>query len=306
MIRSLSGQIGVVAGLLVALLMGPAITAAPGPGNSAPLPKGWGWLLAAGTVSSVDLNARTATLAIAGQGRLETLEGGTTWRRHDVVGAQIVHVLPSTVMADAGGEVASLVAIRAGVPATVWAAVRPDTSILALKVLLTSTTPRPLPAQATALPGGVSGAVLRRAGGVLEVVTIQGARRSVILTGATAVRNASGASVPLSAIAPYDIVRVDGAVNSDGSVSATRIEVELEATSAWQVSGAVDLVIGEVGGLAIGGVMIPIPWACYFIKGSGPGAFKELAPGQTVTVYGTAIVAGTTPIGVRARVVAVR
>jgi hypothetical protein len=138
---------------------------------------------------------------------------------------------------------------------------------------------------------------------MLEVLTVQGARRSIIVTGATAVRNASGAIVPATSIAPYDVVRIEGTVNSDGSVAATRIEVEMEAAGASQVSGSMDLVVSEVEGLVVGGVMVPISPGCYFIQGSGAGAFKQLAPGQPVTVYGTPIFAGSTPIGLRARVV---
>lgn len=304
--RHLRRQPALVAGLIAALLIGMPVVAAPGPISPIPLPKGWGWLLAAGTVSGVDQSARTATLAIAGQGRLETFEGGGNWRRQAVTGPQVVHLLPFTVIAEPSAEPAAIAAIRPGAPATVWGVVRPDASVLGLKVLMTSTGPRASPAQMVGAPRGVSGAVLHRAGGMLEVLTTQGARRSIIVTGATAVRNASGEGVPATTIAPYDVVRVEGTVNSDGSVAATRIDVEMEAAAASQVSGAVDLVFGEVEGLVVGGVMVPILPGCYFIKGSGPGAFKQLAPGQAVTVYGAAIITGSTPIGLRARVVAAR
>jgi hypothetical protein len=49
--------------------------------------------------------------------------------------------------------------------------------------------------------------------------------------------------------------------------------------------------------------MIPTSAGCYFIRGSGPATFKQLAPGQTVTVYGVPISSGTTLVGLRARVV---
>lgn len=302
--RTLARHRGDIAGLIAVLGIGALVTAAPAAGTPAPLPKGWGWVLAAGTVSGVDQNARTATLAIVGQGRLETLEGGGTWRRQLVTGSQIVHLLSSTVIADGGAEPATLAAIHPGASATVWGVVKPDASVLGLKILMTSASPRKEPALSTGASdsGGVSGAVLRASGGMIELSTSQGSRRSVIVTGATAVRSASGA-VAAGSIAPYDVVRVEGTVNSDGSVAATRIDVELDVAGAAQVSGTLDQVFGGVEGLVVGGVMVPISPGCYFIKGSGPSAFKQLMPGQPVTVYGASITNGTTPVGLRARVV---
>jgi len=304
MTRTFARRHGALAGLLAVLVIGTVATAAPVAGLPPPLSKGWGWVLAAGTVSGVDQNARTATLAIVGQGRLETFEGGGNWRRQVVTGSQVVHLLPGTVIADGGDEPATLAAIHPGAPATVWGVVKPDASVLGLKVLVTTAVPRQSPVSSItpSRPGGVSGAVLRSSGGMLELLSAQGARRSIIVTGATTVRKASGI-VPAAMIAPYDIVRVEGAVNADGSVAATRIEVELEAGSAVQVASPLDQVFGEVEGLVVGGVMIPIPTGCYFIKASGPGAFKQLTPGQTVTVYGAPITSGTTSVGLRARVV---
>jgi hypothetical protein len=304
MTRTFARRHGALAGLLAVLVIGTVATAAPVAGLPSPLSKGWGWVLAAGTVSGVDQNARTATLAIVGQGRLETFEGGGNWRRQVVTGSQVVHLLPGTVIADGGDEPATFAAIHPGAPATVWGVVKPDASVLGLKVLVTTALPRQSPVSSITppRPAGVSGAVLRSSGGMLELLSAQGARRSIIVTGATTVRKASGI-VPAAMIAPYDIVRVEGAVNADGSVAATRIEVELEAGSAVQVVSPLDQVFGEVEGLVVGGVMIPIPTGCYFIKGSGPGAFKQLTPGQTVTVYGAPITSGTTSVGLRARVV---
>jgi Domain of unknown function (DUF5666) len=302
--RAVARRHGALVGLLAALVIGTVATAAKVAGTPSPLSKGWGWVLAAGTVSGVDPNARTATLAIGGQGRLETFEGGGNWRRQLVTGSQVVHLLPGTVIADGGDEPATLAAIRPGAAATVWGVVRPDASVLGLKVLVTPAVPRQTPASAitTSRPGGVSGAVLRSSGGMLELLSAHGARRSIIVTGATMVRKTSGV-VPATMIAPYDVVRVEGAVNADGSIAATRIEVEQEAAAAMQVASPLDQVFGEVEGLVVGGVMVPIPAGCYFIKGSGPGAFKQLTPGQAVIVYGAPITSGTTSVGLRARVV---
>jgi hypothetical protein len=302
MMRICARYRGVIIWLVALLGTGPWVTAAPGAGTPAPLPQGWGWVLAAGTVSGVDPTARTATLAIAGQGRLETLEGGGTWRRQLVTGSQVVRLLPSTVITTGDDEPATLAAIHPGGMVTVWGVVKPDASVLGLKLVMTSASPPPPLAAIAPGAGAVWGAVLRSSGGMLELLTSQGARRSVIVTGVTTVRGASG-PVPAASIAPYDVVRVEGAVNSDGSVSATRIDVDLDAARAAQVSGPLNQVFGGVGGLVVDGVMIPTSPGCYFIRGSGPATFKQLAPGQTVTVYGVPIASGTTLVGLRARVV---
>jgi hypothetical protein len=292
--------------VIIALLPGVPTGAAGGAGSPAPLSKGWGRFLASGIVSGVDPGGRTMTLAIAGQGRLETFEGQDRWRSQPARGTQVVHLVPATVISDAGDEPATISAIRTGAPATVWGAVRPDSSVFGLKVVMAPSSTRSFTARSTGAPYALVGTVLGRSGGTIELLTPQGIRRSVIATGATTVQSATGSTVPLSAIDRYDVVRVEGTVNSDGSVAAIRIDVDLEAADAAQVSGAVDQVFGEVEGLVVGGVMVPIPSGCYFIKGAGPGAFRLLIPGQAVTVYGMSIAVGSTPIGLRARVVVAR
>jgi len=301
--RILRSDVAVAVAVLALL---PAAAAGPGAGEAsapAPLSKGWGWLLASGLVAGVDPGGRTLTLAIAGQGRLETFEGQAKWRRQPAAGNQVVHLVAASVLSDAGGEPATIAAIRIGAPAMVWGAVRPDALVFGLKVVLALQPARPSPAASQAVPSALWGAVLHSSGGALELLTRQGTRRGVILTGATVVRDATGSAVPPSRIAPYDVLRVQGTVNSDGSIAATRIDVEVRAASAAQVSGAVEQVLGEVEGLVVGGVMVPVAPGCYYIRGTGPGAFGQLAPGQPVTVYGAAIAAGGLPIGVVARVV---
>jgi len=288
---------------IIALLPGSPSGAVPKPGSLSPLPVGWGWFLASGSAARVDPGALTFTLAIAGRGRLETFQGQAGWRSHPAAGTQVVHLVPATVISDAGDEPATISAIRIGAPATVWGAVRPDSSVFGLKVVMAPPSTRSFTARSSGTPYALLGTVLGRSGGMIELLTPQGIRRSVIVTGATAVQSATGSAVPASAIDRYDVVRVEGTLNSDGSVAAIRIDVDLEAATAAQVSGAVDQVIADVESLVVAGVMVPIPSGCYFIKGRGPGAFRELAPGQAVIVYGTPISAGSTPIGLRARVV---
>lgn len=292
--------------LAAALYASAPIASAPSPNNPGPLPKGWGWLLAAGTVSASDANAGTATLAITGQARGATYEGGAQWRPQAVTGSQVVHILPSTVIADTGNQPATMASIHPGMPATVWAVVKPDASVLGLKLRLGSGA-RQLPARPaiTEAPAGVTGAVLHATVSMLELLTGQGAPRKVIVTSATTIRNASGAVVRGAAIAPYDILRVEGTVNSDGSVAATRVDVEMEAATAAQVSGSVDQAFDDVG-LVMGGVAVAIAPGCYYFKGSDPGAWQQLVPGQPAVAYGAPIVSGNMLLGLRARVIAMR
>src|SRR5262249_36093857 len=137
----------------------------------------------------------------------------------------------------------------------------------------------------TEAPAGVTGAVMHATVSMLELLTGQGAPRKVIVTSATTIRNASGAVVRGAAISPYDIVRVEGTVNSDGSVAATRVEVEMEAATTAQVSGSVDQAFEEIGGLVMGGVAVAIAPGCYYFKASGPGAWQQLVPGQPAVAY---------------------
>jgi Domain of unknown function (DUF5666) len=307
MVRYPGRTAALLAAVLAAALCASApIASAPSPNNPAPLPKGWGWLLAAGTVSASDANSGTATLAITGQARGATYEGGAQWRPQAVTGSQLVRILPSTVIADTGNQPATMASIHPGMPATVWAVVKPDASVLGLKLRLGSGA-RQLPARPaiTEAPAGVTGAVLHATVSMLELLTGPGAPRKVIVTSATTIRNASGAVVRGGAIAPYDILRVEGTVNSDGSVAATRVDVEMEAATAAQVSGSVDQAFDDVG-LVIGGVAVAIAPGCYFFKGSDPGAWQQLVPGQPAVAYGAPIVSGNMLLGLRARVIAMR
>jgi uncharacterized protein DUF5666 len=286
-------------------LAGPPAGAA-GAGGPGPLAKGWGWMVASGTVAGIDPIARTVTVAVAGQGRLEISEGGVAWRHQAVMGKQIVRLLPATLLVDAGEGFVPITAIHTGSPALVWGVVRTDSAVFALKLLM----PQLTAAKRTGIAPGTtppptSGVVLRHVGAMLELLTAQGAHRSVIVTGATAVRAASG-SLPASSIATYDLVTVEGTVNSDGSIAATRISDDVRVASTARVLGTVEQRLGDVEGLVVDGVMVAVSAETYLLHGSGLSAFTQLNPGQSVIVYGGPISAGAEWIGVRARVVVAR
>jgi len=294
---------------LAAVVLRASAGAAGGQSAPAPLARGWGWLLASGIASGVDLGARTVTVAVTGEGQAAVFDGGANWRQRPVSGTEVVRLLPAAVIADADREPVALAALRTGTPVVVWGAVRPDASVLGLTLMMPQFRARPAAALAIAPPPGISGVVIRSLGDVLELLTPRGARRSVIVTGATAVRSSggeyqsagTGGGPPV--IAPFDLIKVEGTVNSDGSIASTHIAIELAAADAAHVSGAVSRSFGDVEGLVVGGVLVAASRETYVIRGIDPAAFGGLAPGQPVTIYGTPISMGSVPIGLRARLI---
>jgi hypothetical protein len=296
---------GILAGLAaVWSLAGAPALPAPG-GDPAALSRGWGRLVAFGIVASVDQTQGTALVAIAGTGRLETFLGGEAWSLRTLSGTHQVRLLPATLVLDSGERPATPASVRAGVPVAVWAAVRPDAVILALTVKLTSPPAAPASAHADVEGPAASGVVLRRSGPMLTLLTDSGVRRSVVLTAATGVRD-HGQSLAVSTLAPFDVLRVDGVVNSDGSLAATRCVVEFSASSAIQVSGPVELNVAELGGFVVGGTLVSTSAETYVLHNEARVPFSQLNHALTVDVYGTPIAEGGTPVGLHAHVVVVR
>jgi hypothetical protein len=182
----------------------------------------------------------------------------------------------------------------------------PDNEIMALSMMVSTTRPAARPAAPAAAPtgAGVAGVVAARSGSMLDLVTDTGTRHAVVLTAATQVR-ADGLGAA-SAISPFDVVQIDGAVNSDGSVVAARISVEFPASQAAQLSGPIEAVHSDLGGLIVGGTMVCTSARTYFVRGASRLWIAQMAAGHPVTVYGLPILAGKTPVGLSARVVAVR
>ncbi len=309
-LRQVMGSAGVVGGLAVWALAGPPALPAPTLGGQAPLAVGWARLVASGSLTAVNESSHTVTLAIAGLAHLEEFAGGGAWRSQTFSGTRVVYLLPSTLFIDAARHPLSAAKVRTGDASTVWAVVRPDATILALALQVTSlarfqavrTDPYAAPGAATT---GTVGVVLERSGSMLDMLTPAGTRRSVVMTAATAI-GSGGPPVAGSALAPYDILRIEGPVNSDGSIAATRIDVQFAASSAAQVSGPVERSLNDLGGLVVGQTMIATSTDTYIIMRAALARFGDLDPGRPVTVYGTAVRAGDTPIGLQARVVLAR
>jgi hypothetical protein len=290
------------AACLIAAVAGTGSTIAAPVVAPAPLARGWGWLLLPGTAAAVNGSTRTIKVAVSGEGRAEIFEGGTAWRHEAVTGTQVVHLLPETVLADADHAPVSIAAIRPGTPLLAWGVVRPDASAFGITVVMPQLHARA--SAATPAPTGASGVVMRFSGRMLELLTQAGARKSVIVTGTTAVHAAGGGAAP--GISPNDLVNVEGTINSDGSVSATRIDVALAVATAPQVSGGVAQRLDDVEGLVVAGVPVAVSGETYFVRGSDPATFKQCAPGQAVTVYGTPITIGSQSVGLRAALVVLR
>ncbi len=306
--RSVSRTVMVIGVAAACALAGaPALLRAQPPGGAAPLTKGWGRLVASGTLAAADPAAGTVTLTVAGTGRLETYEGGTTWRQKFLSGTYPVHLLPATLLLDADAHPIAPASVHGGEGASVWAAVRPDGAILALTLQVTSFRVRAAAAPRTdAGPvAAAAGVVVQRSGPVLTLLTSSGANRSVVITAATAVR-LRGQPATEAALVAYDVLRVEGPVNSDGSLAATRIDVEFAAAASAQVSGPVEQNAGGVGGLVVSGTMISTSAETYVVRNAARAAVAQVVTGAPVTVYGSAILAGATPVGLEARVVVVR
>jgi len=291
-----------LAACLIAAVVGTGSTVAAPVVAPAPLARGWGWLLLSGTAAAVNGSTRTITVAVSGEGRAEIFEGGTAWRHEAVTGTQVVHLLSETVLVDADRGPVPIATIRPGTPLLTWGVVRPDASTFGLTVVM----PR-LHARASGAspePTGVSGVVIRSSGRMLELLNQGGVQKSVIVTGTTAVHAAAGGAAP--GISPDDLVNVEGTINSDGSVSATRIDVTLAVATAAQVSGGVAQRLDDVEGLVVTGVPVAVSGETFFVRGTGPATFKQCAPGQAVTVYGTPITIGSQSVGLRAALVVLR
>ncbi len=147
--------------------------------------------------------------------------------------------------------------------------------------------------------GGVLGAGAIRPQVIGPVATINAANTSFTVLGQTVIVSATttfgGGLTAFTGLAVAAVVEVHGTVNADGSIQATRVEAETQATPGY-------LVVGTVGGLAAGatagtgsflinGLAVTYDATTKLLPTGGPA----LANGQTVTVHGT--VAPTTVAG---------
>jgi len=306
--RRITGWV-IAAAALCALAAGPATNLARAPqaqAAAAVLARGWARVSMAGTLVSAVPSGRTVSVAIGGPSRADVFQGGTAWQTRPLSGTRLVHLLTQTVVVDSAARPIASATLRSGDHVAVWGVMSPDDDIMALTLMVSPAHPAGRPAAPPAAPAasGVGGVVTARSGSMLDLLTDTGTRHAVLLTAASQVR-ADGLAAA-SAIAPFDVVQVDGAVNSDGSVVAARVTVEFLASQSAQVSGPIEAVRGDLGGLIVGGTMVCTSAQTYFVRGTSRLWIAQMAVGHPVTVYGLQIFAGKTPVGLAARVVAVR
>lgn len=271
----------------------------------APLARGWARVSLAGTLVSTSPATGLMSVETAAPSRADVFEGGSTWRTLPLYGRRFVRVLPQSVMADSASRPIGWDALRSGDHVEIWGVMNPGEEIMALSmVFATPQAAKPAAGAPAGAAAGVAGVVTGRSGSTIDLVTDTGTRHAVLLTAATLVR-AEGLAAAAS-VSPFDVVQVDGAVNSDGSVVAAHVVVQFLASQGAQVSGPIEAVRRDVGGLVVGGTMVCTSAQTYFVQGTSRRWIAQMAVGRPVTVYGLSILAGKTPVGLAARVVAVR
>jgi uncharacterized protein DUF5666 len=308
--RRITGWV-IAAAAVCALAGGPGPDLARAPhaqaavAGPAPLARGWARVVIAGTVASASPSAIVVSVTAGGPSKADVFGGGTSWRTRPLTGTHSVRLLSQTVIMDSAARPITPEMLRGGDRVAVWGVMSPDEEMMALSMVVSTT--RPAARQAPLAAGssrGVTGVVAARSGSTLDLVTDTGTRHAVLLTAATQVR--ADGLVAASAISPFDVVQIDGPVNSDGSVVAARVSVEFLASQSAQISGPIEGVRGELGGLVVAGTMVCTSAQTYFVRGASRLWIAQMAAGSPVTVYGLPILAGKTPVGLAARVVAIR
>jgi Domain of unknown function (DUF5666) len=297
-----------IAAAVCALTLGVPDTAsvrsaqAAAPAGSAVLAPGWARVVVSGTLASAVPAAGIVSVSLNGASRADVFEGGTSWHSRPLSGTRLIHLLPQTVMIDSAARPIAAAAPHAGDRVAVWGVMAPGDEIMALSLVLA--TPRAAPPAQPPVPGHVMGVVTGRAGATLDLVADTGVRHAVVLTGTTQIKVPGAAAA--AAVGPFDVLEIEGAVNSDGSLVATHVNVEFLSSQGTQVSGPIESLEGAIDGLVVGETMVCTSTQTYFLRGTSRLWIAQMSVGRPVTVYGVPILAGKTPIGLAAKVVAVR
>ena len=295
----------VAAALAVPLGVGAPTFAGRPPGGPAPLAKGWGRVVASGTVTAVD--RAHGRLRFAGTGTVDRFEGGALWRKAPLTGAHAVRMFAATELIDPSAHTLPAAELRPGAAVALWGVARPDADIDALTLEVVSPPPPPpVPAGVAAAQAAPQrGVVVAHSGATIMLLSAAGTERSVVVSATTAV-SAGGRAAAGGSIAPDDVVKFDGPVNSDGSVIATAITVEFSAAASPRVSGTVEQRLAALGGLVVDGTMIATSSDTYALHGSVGAALSDAAPGRLVVAYGIPVMDDAVPVGLAARVIVLR
>jgi len=156
-----------------------------------------------------------------------------------------------------------------------------------------------VPAARQARQAVVRGVVVERDPATLVVVDTNGSLYRIVVTVAT---QAKGQKKSPAAIAPYDIVRVEGSRNPDGSISAENVEViaaphglvegRIVARSA-RGPAFLALESTDVVRAFSGRLIVNVSPDASIISRGRLQSFSDLRVGQTIRAIGTLIVVGT-------------
>ncbi len=194
---------------------------------------------------------------------------------------------------------ASIADFRTGDRVKVEAFRLDDGRLLALKIDVTS---RVLPAQQPQpRPQGLiaQGVVTARNQNALAIIGADNVPRLVIVPSTTVV---TGQRTSFAAIVPNDVVRVEGTVNADNSLTARQIEVVF--ASGFQLIGRITFKSSTPQFLVINNSQtVNVAGDTRIISGAVQRSFADLQVGQTVTVVGTPMTVAGVTVGVNARVI---
>lgn len=194
---------------------------------------------------------------------------------------------------------ASIADFRTGDRVKVEAFRLDDGRLLALKINVTN---RVLPApQPQPRPQGLiaQGVVTARNQNALAIIGADNVRRLVIVPSTTVV---TGQRTSFAAIVPNDVVRVEGTVNADNSLTARQIEVVF--ASGFQLTGRITFKNSMPQFLVINNSQtVNVAGDTRIISGAVQRSFADLQVGQTVTVVGTPMTVAGITVGVNARVI---
>jgi len=154
--------------------------------------------------------------------------------------------------------------------------------------------PQPIPQGLVA-----QGVVVGRSANTLTVLDRGGATRVVIVPGNAVI---TGQRSAFAQIIPNDVVRVEGTVNPDNTVTARQVEVLF--AGAYQVSGRITFKSPNQQFLLINNTMsVNIAPDTRIISGGQLRSFNDMQTGQTVTVTGTPITVAGITVGISAHVI---
>lgn len=150
-------------------------------------------------------------------------------------------------------------------------------------------------------PQGVlaQGVVTGKSLNAVTVLDHSGGARLVIVPTTTVV---TGQRTSFAAIIPNDVVRVEGTVNSDNSITARQIEVVF--ASGYQVTGRITFKSQTPQFLIVNNALsVNVASDTRIIAGGQMRSFADLQVGQTITVSGTPVTVAGATVGVNARVI---